>query len=83
MTEPTSGRVLEVITDEPYLQFYTGVSLDGSFTGKLGKLYDKHAAFCLEAQGYADGANSSALGDFILRPGTVQRRTTHYRFSTI
>ena len=81
ITEPKSRRVLEVRTTEQYLQFYTGVSLDGSFTGKSGKAYTAHSGFCLEAEGYSDGANCPELGDIILRPGRPTRHTTAYTFS--
>jgi aldose 1-epimerase len=83
VTEPTSGRVMEVRTTEQYLQFYSGVSLNGKFIGKSGKPYGQHAGFCLEAQGYADGANCPELGDIILRPGHDVTHLTHYAFSTI
>jgi aldose 1-epimerase len=82
VTEPTSRRVLEVSTTEQYLQFYTGVSLDGTFSGKSGKTYTSHAGFCLEGEGYSDGANCPEMGDIILRPGKPSRHTTAYTFST-
>ena len=81
--EPISGRVLNVRTDEPCLQFYTGVSLDDSMIGKSGQPYAPYAGLCLEAEGYPDGPNSPALGDILLRPGQTYRRTTVYAFSTL
>jgi len=82
VTEPTSGRVLAVSTTEQYLQFYTGVSLDGTQVGKSGHAYASHAAFCLECENYSDGANAPELGDIILRPGEHLRHVTLYSFST-
>jgi len=82
LTEPTSGRILSVTTTEACLQLYTGVSLDDSLIGKSGRPYGPHAGLCLECEGYPDGANTPALGDIILRPGTPQRHTTTYAFTT-
>ena len=80
--EPVSGRVLTVSTTEDCLQFYSGVALDGSLTGKSGRAYGPHAGLCLECEGYPDGANTPALGDIILRPGQPLHHTTIYAFST-
>ncbi len=82
VTEPVSGRVLTVATDEPCLQFYSAVDLDGSLVGKSGRAYRRFAGLCLECQGYADGVNHPELGATLVRPGQVQRRTTLYAFST-
>ncbi len=78
-----SGRVMTVRTNEQCIQFYTGVSLDGSLVGKSGAAYGKHAGLCLECEGYPDGVNVPALGDIILRPGQTFRRRTVYAFSTL
>jgi aldose 1-epimerase len=83
VVEPRSGRVLTVSTDEPCLQFYSAVDLDGSLVGKSGRAYGPFAGLCLECQGYADGVNHPELGDILVRPGQPQRRTTIYAFSTI
>jgi aldose 1-epimerase len=80
--DPASGRVLEVRTTEDCVQFYSGVGLDGSLTGKSGAPYGKHHGFCLECEGYPDGANVPALGNIIVRPGNPRRHTTVYAFST-
>lgn len=80
VTEPRSGRTLEVRTDESNLQFYTGSHLDGTFTGKCGRPYVKHDALCLECQGHPDGVAHPELGDIVVRPGRPQRRTTIYAF---
>ena len=77
-----TGRVLDVSTTEECLQFYTGVSLDGTLVGKSGRAYGPHAGLCLECEAYPDGANVPALGSNILRPGNVLRHTTIYAFST-
>lgn len=82
LREPTSGRTLTVRTDEPCLQFYTGVGLDSSMIGKSGKTYSPYDGLCLECEGYPDGPNSPELGDIILRPGIEYHRTTRYEFST-
>lgn len=78
--EPQSGRVLETLTTEPYLQFYTSSQMEEGEPGKTGA-YGKHSAFCLEAQPYPDSVNSPELGDGVLQPGVDFRSTTIYRFS--
>lgn len=82
VTEPRSGRVMEVLTNDCCLQFYTGKALDGTLTGKSGHTYGPHAGLCLECQGYPDGAHRPDLGDILVHPGQPQRRTTLYAFST-
>jgi aldose 1-epimerase len=82
VTEPTTGRVMEMYTDEPGVQFYTGNFLDGSLTGKGGFVYQKHAAFCLEAGSFPDAVNHPSFPSVILRPGETYRQRTEYRFST-
>ncbi len=82
VVDPASGRVMEVSTTETDLQFYTGLSLDGTDRGKSGRAYQAHAGLCLECQGYPDGVSHPELGDILVRPGTPQRRTTIYAFST-
>lgn len=79
--DPASGRTLEVLTTERCLQFYSGTFLDGSLVGKSGRPYGKHGAFCLECQGYPDGANHPEINDTIVRPGETYRQQTIYRFS--
>jgi len=81
-TEPTTRRVMEVSTTENYLQFYTGVSLDGTQVGKSGTPYLAHHGFCLECENYPDGVNTPELGDSVLRPGQPLREITLYSFST-
>ncbi len=80
--EPGTGRVMMVYTTEPSLQLYTGNFLDGTITGKGGKVYKKHYAFCMEAQHFPDSPNHPEFPDVILRPGRMYRQTTIYRFTT-
>ena len=78
--DPESGRVMEVWTTLPGVQFYTGNFLDGSNVGKGGIVYQRNAAFCLETQHYPDSPNQPAFPSTILRPGEVYEHTTIYRF---
>ena len=80
VTEPSSGRVLEVLTTEPGIQFYTGNKLDGSITGKGGRVYQARSGFCLETQHFPDSPNQAAFPSTILRPGETYESTTVYRF---
>ena len=82
VTEPKSGRVMEVLTTEPGLQFYTGNFLDGTLKGK-GRVYTRRAAFCMETQHFPDSPNKPAFPSTVLKPGKTYRTTTVYRFSTI
>jgi aldose 1-epimerase len=80
--EPTSGRVLEVLTTEPGIQFYTGNSLDGTARGKGGQIYARRTAFCLETQHYPDSPNQPSFPTTELKPGQTYQSTTILRFST-
>jgi aldose 1-epimerase len=79
--EPQSGRVLEVLTTEPGIQFYSGNQLDGSFRGPNGEVWRRHAGFCLETQHFPDSPNKPAFPSTVLRPGEAFTSTTEYRFS--
>ena len=79
--EPTSGRVMEVWTTEPGVQFYTGNYLDGTITGKSGKPYPRRSGFCLETQHYPDSPNQPTFPTTTLKKGATYRSTTIYRFS--
>ncbi len=79
--ESGSGRVLEVLTTEPGMQFYCGNFLDGKLTGKSGKPYHFRNGFCLETQHYPDSPNQPNFPSTILRPEQTMRTTTVYRFS--
>jgi len=80
VTEPKSGRMMEVYTDQPGVQFYTGNFLDGSLTGKQGKAYNKHSGFCLETQHYPDSPNQPDFPSVVLRPGEKYETGTVYKF---
>ena len=80
VSEPTSGRVLEVWTDQPGIQFYSGNFLDGSING-LGGVYVKHGAFCLETQHFPDSVHHADFPSIDLRPGQKFRSWTVYRFT--
>jgi len=79
--EPTSGRVLEVSTTQPGIQFYTGNFLDGSVTGKQGHVYKHRYGFCLETQHFPDSPNHPEFPNTILRPGETFRQKTVFKFS--
>lgn len=80
--EPTTGRVLEVLSTEPGLQFYTGNFLDGTLTGKGGWVYAHRNAFCMEPQHYPDSPNQPHFPSTALFPGETYQNTIIYRFST-
>jgi len=77
---PVSGRLLEVFTTEPGMQFYSGNFLDGSNKGKSGKIYNRHAGFCLETQHFPDSPNKPQFPPVILRPGQEYRHLVIYKF---
>jgi aldose 1-epimerase len=80
--EPTSGRVLEVLTTEPGLQFYSGNFLDGALVGKAGKAYPYRSAVVLETQHYPDSINQPKFPSIVLRAGQTYQSSTVFRFST-
>ena len=79
--EPTTGRVLDVSTTEPGMQFYTGNFLDGSLAGKAGHVYKQRMGFCLETQHFPDSPNKPSFPSTILRPGDTYRSKTVFAFS--
>ena len=79
--EKTSGRKLQVFTDQPGLQLYTANFLDGSLNGKSGKPYLKRSSLCLETQHFPDSPNQSSFPNTILRPGEIYETRTTYQFS--
>jgi aldose 1-epimerase len=81
VTEPVSGRVLEVWTTEPGVQLYTGNFLDGKVAGKGGVKYPRHGGFCLECQMFPDSPNRPEFPSVVLRPGETYRQTTVYKLS--
>ena len=79
--EPSSGRVLQVLTDQPGVQFYTGNFLDGSITGKDGKVYGHRSGLCLETQHFPDSPNHPKFPSTELKPGQKYHTVTIFRFS--
>lgn len=80
--EPTTGRVLEVLSTEPGLQFYSGNFLDGTIKGKEGWIYQFRNGFCMEPQHFPDSPNQSNFPSVVLKPGQVYKNTIVYRFTT-
>ncbi|QDT04058.1 Aldose 1-epimerase precursor [Rubripirellula lacrimiformis] len=80
--EPTTGRVMEITTTEPGIQFYCGNFLDGRLKGKSGKTYEHRGGFCLETQHYPDSPNQPNFPSAILEPGDTYDTTTIFKFST-
>jgi aldose 1-epimerase len=81
--EPKTGRVMEVHTTEPGLQFYSGNFLDGTITGKNGHVYNKRSGICLETQHYPDSPNQPSFPSTTLNPGETYTSRTVYTFSTL
>ena len=79
--DPQSGIVMDVLTDQPGLQFYSGNFLDGTIHGKHGVAYQRRTGLCLEAQLFPDAPNHPAFASATLRPGHPYTQTTVYRFS--
>ena len=80
--ESTSGRTMQVWTTEPGVQFYTGNFLDGTLTGKSGKIYQRRFGFCFETQHYLDSPNQPSFPTTTLKKGVTYRSTTIYRFAS-
>jgi aldose 1-epimerase len=80
--DPTTGRVMDVLTTEPGIQFYTGNFLDRSITGISGRVYGHRSALTLEAQHYPDSPNHSDFPTTELKPGQTYHEVTEFRFST-
>jgi len=79
--DPKTGRFMEVLTTEPGMQFYSGNFLDGTITGKDGKVYLYRSALCLEADHFPNSPNTPNFPSVVLRPGETYTQTTIYRFS--
>ena len=79
--EPTSGRMMKIYTTEPGLQFYSGNFLDGTLTGKDGKVYKHRYAFCLETQHFPDSPNKPSFPSTTLRPGETYKTKTVHKFT--
>ena len=80
--EPSSGRVMEIFTTEPGIQFYAGNFLDGTITGKGGKVYEHRYGLCLETQHFPDSPNKPNFPSVILRPGQIYKHETIHKFYT-
>ncbi len=81
LSDPRSGRVLEVLTDQPGIQFYSGNFLDGTLVGTSGRMYRQGDGLALETQHYPDSPNHDNFPSTVLRPGEEYDTTTIYRFS--
>ncbi|GGG88434.1 aldose 1-epimerase [Polaribacter pacificus] len=79
---PESGRVLEVFTDQPGIQLYTGNFLDGTLPNKQGGNYEHRTGFCLETQHYPDSPNQQSFPTTVLNPGETYHTQTRFKFST-
>lgn len=82
VVEPVSGRVMELYTTEPGLQFYSGNFLDGTIKGKGGRPYGRHSGFCLEPQHFPDSPNKPQFPSTLLKPGQVYKSLTVFKFLT-
>ena len=80
--DPTSGRFMEITTNEPAIQFYTGNFLDGTLPMPNGSTYAYRTGFCLETQHYPDSPNQKAFPSTVLEPGNTYKTTTVFKFST-
>ena len=80
--DPTSGIVMQILTDQPGLQFYSGNFLNGTIHGKKGLAYQHRTALCLEAQLFPDAPNHPNFPSAVLRPGQTYTQTTLYQFSS-
>ena len=83
IVSPKTGINLQVFTDQPGVQFYTGNFLNGVDVGKSGKPYQKHSAFCLETQGFPDAPNQPDFPSCLLEAGEVFESETRYRFKVV
>jgi aldose 1-epimerase len=83
VVEPTSGRTLEIRTTEPGIQFYSGNFLDGTLTGKGGRVYPQRSGFCLETQHFPDSPNHPNFPSTVLRPGQEYKTQTVFAFGVV
>jgi aldose 1-epimerase len=79
--DPKSGRVMEILTSEPGVQFFTGNRFDGSVTGVGGVVFHRHAGFCLEPQHFPNSINQPSFPSVVLKPGGVFESASIYRFT--
>jgi aldose 1-epimerase len=83
VTDPASGRLMEILTDQPAIQFYAANFLDGVTPGKRGVAYARRSALCLETEGFPDSPNQPAFPSAILRPGQTYQHTLIHRFAVV
>ena len=83
VVDPISGRRMKVLSDQPGLQFYSGNFLDGTVTGKDGKVYQQHTAIALEPQHFPDSPNEPRFPSVALKPGQTYHSTIIYAFDTV
>jgi aldose 1-epimerase len=86
ITDPKSGRMMEVLTTEPGFQFYTGNFLNGTSIGKGGTAYNRYTGFCMEPQRFPDSVNKpewKEKSNAVLRPGETYKQTTIYKFGVV
>lgn len=83
LVHPSSGRAMDISTTTTYLQFYSGVGLDGSLAGKQGSRYGRFAGVCLECEGSPHGVSDSLSGRALLYPGRLQSEVTQFSFGTL
>ncbi len=83
MTEPVSGRVFELATTEPGIQFYSGNFLNGSLTGKFGIAYEQRYGLCFEPEHFPDSPNQPDFPSVVLNPGEEYHTKTIWRFSIV
>ena len=81
MYEPMSGRILEVFTTQPGMQFYSGNFLNGGIVGKYGRAYAKHSGCCFEPQHFPDSPNHPCFKSTVLKPGEQYAQTTVFKFA--
>lgn len=81
LEDPKSGRAMEVFTNQPAVQLYTGNGFDGSMAGKNGVHYQERTALCLETEGFPDAPNQPSFPSTVLRPGEIYQHTMIHRFS--
>lgn len=79
--DPRSGRVMELATNQPCVQFYSGNRLEDPIAGKQGQVYGLHGALCLEPQFHPDAVNQPRFPSTLLEPGAIYEHRSHYRFS--
>jgi len=83
VSDPASGRTMEILTTEPGVQLYCGNHLNGSVKGVGGVSYPQHSGFCLETQHFPDSPNKPSFPSCVLRPGEVLKSATVFKFTTL